>query len=154
MDALIIFCATYLIWAILVAGVVYVFFTHELKRFVVSAVASLGLAFVLGRAAEMLWYNPRPFVVGDFAPLIPHAANNGFPSDHMLMAATIASIVFVYNRRLGVVLGAAAVAVGAARVLAGVHHVVDLAGAALIAVAVVALVEYTLTAFSRRHTTN
>ena len=60
----------------------------------------------------------------------------------MLLAATVASIVFVYNRTLGACLWVLAVLVGISRVMAGVHHIVDIFAAALIAVIAVAVVEY------------
>lgn len=46
----------------------------------------------------------------------------------------IASVVFVYSRKLGVVLGILALTVGLARVAAYVHHPIDILGGILIAV--------------------
>ena len=154
MDTLIIFCAQYLIWFIATAALVYLFISKEWKRLGILAALSLALAYAAGKLAGLLWYNARPFVVDNFTPLIAHAANNGFPSDHMLMGATIASIVFVYNRTLGLVLWALALAVGLARVAAGIHHPVDLAGSIAVAIVAVAAVNYALMLASARHTTN
>ncbi len=67
-------------------------------------------------------------------PLITHAADNGFPSDHTLLTMTIASILFLYNKRLGIVLAILAVIVGYSRVLAKVHHPVDIFGSIVIAI--------------------
>lgn len=144
MDTVIIFGAKYLIWLVVLAALAYLFFSPEWKRLGIFAAVSLAVAYVVGLIAGMLWYNPRPFVVDGTTPLVAHAANNGFPSDHMLMGATIASIIFVYNRTLGLVLWVLALAVGFARVAAGVHHLVDLAGAIVISICVVAAVEYLL----------
>ena len=154
MDTLIIFCAQYLIWFIATSALVYLFISKEWKRLGILAALSLALAYAAGKLAGLLWYNARPFVVDNFTPLIAHAANNGFPSDHMLMGATIASIVFVYNRTLGLVLWALALAVGLARVAAGIHHPVDLAGSIAVAIVAVAAVNYALMLASARHTTN
>lgn len=142
MDALIIFCATYLVWGIVGVALVYLFFSHEWKRFSVFAAVSLVVAYGVGKLAEMLWYNTRPFVVDGTTPLIAHAANNGFPSSHTLLAATIASIIFVYNRKLGTVLWVLALAVGLSRVAAHIHHLIDIAGSVVIAVVVVWAIEY------------
>ena len=147
MDTLIIFVAEYLIWVIPAAALVYLFVSKEWKRLGILAAASLALAYAAGKVAGLLWYNPRPFVSDGVTPLFTHAANNGFPSDHMLMGATIAAIVFVYNRTLGVALWALALAVGLARVAAGIHHLVDLAGSIIIAVVVVAVAEYVCSRF-------
>ncbi|MEK7506824.1 MAG: phosphatase PAP2 family protein [Patescibacteria group bacterium] len=101
---------------------------------------ALALTFIVGRIGGWLYDNPRPFVAGDFAPLIPHAANNGFPSDHLLLTGVFSAIVFYYNRWLGAAFWILAFIIGAARVYAGVHHWADIIGAAGIAVACVWLI--------------
>jgi len=50
------------------------------------------------------------------------------------LVATIASIVFVFNKKLGIVIMVLAVIVGYSRVLAQIHHPLDIAGSVLIAV--------------------
>ncbi|MES2203318.1 MAG: phosphatase PAP2 family protein [Patescibacteria group bacterium] len=140
MNTLIILCAQYLIWAIVIAGFVYLVQSPLRKKMVLFAAAALAASYVVAKVIGWFWYDPRPFVSDGITPLIAHAANNGFPSDHMLFGATIASIVFVYNRPLGIVLWVLALTVGIARILAGVHHTADIVGAALIAAAAVALV--------------
>ena len=67
-------------------------------------------------------------------PLFPHIADNGFPSDHTLLTMTIAAIIFVYNRKLGILLAIFSLIIGFSRVAAGVHHALDIIGAAVIAV--------------------
>ena len=53
------------------------------------------IALILGH----LYYNPRPFVVGNFTPLISHSVDNGFPSDHVLLASAIASILYFFSKK-------------------------------------------------------
>ncbi|MBM3205141.1 hypothetical protein FJZ48_04175, partial [Candidatus Uhrbacteria bacterium] len=55
--------------------------------------------FILSRIASRLYFHPRPFVVEGVAPLIPHAPDNGFPSDHALLSFTISAIVFTQNKK-------------------------------------------------------
>jgi membrane-associated phospholipid phosphatase len=57
---------------------------------------------------------------------------------------TVAAVVWVYHRRTGLLLALIGVAVGSARVLAGVHHPIDIAGSTLIAVLATAIVWYLL----------
>ena len=45
-------------------------------------VTAYGVPLVGGAA----WVDPRPFVVDGRAPLVPHADDNGFPSDHTTVA--------------------------------------------------------------------
>ncbi|MDD5692480.1 MAG: phosphatase PAP2 family protein [Candidatus Omnitrophica bacterium] len=95
---------------------------------------SLPLIFIISEIAGRLYYNPRPFVVGNFEPLISHKSDNGFPSHHALLASAISTIVFIFNRRTGIVLWALALFVGSSRVYAGVHHIIDIAGGILISI--------------------
>lgn len=99
------------------------------KRFLLQALVGGIVAILLAKVASWLYYNPRPFVVGHFTPYFPHPINNGFPSDHTLFTSYLAFLVLSYNRKLGVALLAVAVAVGLARVTAGVHHLIDILGA-------------------------
>lgn len=103
-------------------------------KMIVFAVPSLLLTYVLGLLGNHLYVDPRPFVVGHFAPPLPHAPDNGFPSDHTLLLAGLAAVASYWNRRLGIVLWIFAAAVAAARVAIGLHHPIDVIGSAVIAV--------------------
>ncbi len=97
-------------------------------RMALFAIPAGILAYALGKLGSAFYYDPRPFVVGHFTPLIAHAANNGFPSDHTLLAAALASVGMFWDRRLGVVLWLLAILIATARVYVGVHHTVDVVG--------------------------
>lgn len=104
------------------------------KQFIIFSAATAILSYVIAKVSSHFINDPRPFVVEHVKPLIAHAADNGFPSDHMLLAMAIASVVFVYNRKYGIVLAIVAVFIGVSRVLAKVHHVEDIVGSAVIAI--------------------
>jgi len=100
----------------------------------VQAVVSLVIAAVLIKVAAALHTDLRPFVVDpSIKPLFPHPADNGFPSDHTALAATVALLVMIYRRSLGAALLVASIFVGAARVAARVHHGQDIVAGVLIA---------------------
>ena len=124
----------------LFSPVIALYFFHKAPggtKFDIATFAffSLPLTFILSLVAKELYFNPLPFVVGGFEPLIPQDPSNGFPSDHTLLLAAIASIfTFVYkNKRVALVLWIITLLVGAARMYVGVHHSVDIVGAILIA---------------------
>lgn len=142
MENLIIFGARYLTAVMIVIAVVY-FFRQSRKRKIemtVFAIVTLPAIYLASRIASLLYFNPRPFVVGPpaggFVPLIEHANNNGFPSDHTLLSVAIAMVIFFYNKKLGSLLLLLALLVGTARVLAGVHHALDIFGSFAIAIVV------------------
>ena len=98
------------------------------------------LALALARVGGHLYDDPRPFVTGHLRPLFPHAPDNGFPSDHALLTSFLAFALWRWSRPLAGGLFVNALLVGGARVLAHVHHVIDILGSfafALVAVLVV-----------------
>ena len=100
----------------------------------VHAVVALVSVVLLIQLAAATHADPRPFVVDPSTrPLFAHPPDNGFPSDHTTLAATVALLVMIYRRWLGVVLLAASVLVGVARVAAHVHHGQDIVAGLLIA---------------------
>lgn len=114
------------------------------KNIVRFALFSLPLTYLLGLLARMLYYNPRPFFKENFAPLIPHLANNGFPSDHTLLLAGLATLVSIFNQKWSIPLWSITVIVGIARILAGVHHVLDIVASIGIALISGSLVYFVL----------
>lgn len=142
MTAFFIFSAKYLFVLPIVILAVYFFMRprREWKLLAIFAVSSAALAYALAKLGGLVYYDPRPFVVGGFTPLIAHAADNGFPSDHALLVSAIAMIGTLWNGKLGAALWILAAIVAAARVYVGVHHVADVIGAAAMAVAATCVV--------------
>ncbi|SCG72652.1 phosphatase PAP2 family protein [Micromonospora humi] len=103
--------------------------------------ASLGIAFLLGRAVAALSTEVRPFQTHHVHQLIPHAAGPSLPSDHATAAFALALAVGAFlSRRWGAVLTALAAIIGFARVWTGVHYPGDVAAGALVAAVAVAVV--------------
>ena len=135
LDLLAIFCAKYLIaFSLILAAAAFLRLSRDKQRsMIIFAAITLPIIYLTAVIAGYFYNNPRPFVVLHFVPLIPHGNDNGFPSDHMLLASTLASIWTIYNRRIGLVLGVLALFIGIARVYAGVHHPVDIIGSVIVA---------------------
>ena len=95
--------------------------------------------------AGTLHVDPRPFVQDPSSPpLFPHAADNGFPSDHGAAGGLLAALVTAHKRALGAVVAAGAVLIAAARVAAHVHHVQDVIAGLAIGAAAGALAVWTI----------
>ncbi len=133
MTAIIVFAAKYLIVLPVVIAIGYIFITNRKRDYLTYAVIVLIVSYAFGFAAGQLYNNPLPFVVENVAPLIAHVANNGFPSDHVLLAGALAGIVTAFNLPLGIFLWLIAVLIGIGRVLALVHHPIDIIASLLIA---------------------
>lgn len=135
MDTLIIFLGSYLHFFIIATALLSVIFaSSKIRLEYVSFLIFVGLlAYLLGELVGMVIYNPRPFVVLDVIPLIPHDPTNGFPSTHALVSISIAFAVFIFNKKLGFVLFLLAILVGAGRVFAQIHSVEDVLGSVVVA---------------------
>lgn len=136
MDTLVAAVAQYLPLLIpVVAAVVWWFLPRPDKvTLALQAVLALGAAYALISLAGAVYQDPRPFVVDPTqVPLFPHAPDNGFPSDHTALGATVALLVLPYRRGVGALLLVASVLAGLARVAARVHHVPDIAGGLVLA---------------------
>lgn len=136
MDLLIIFAAKYLIFFLGIAWFASLLLIPKAKMkvyFVFIAVAFV-LAMIGDKIFGVLYNNPRPLVVDGITPLVKHAADNGFPSGHTLFSMMFATTAFNYNRKVGVILAVFAIVVGFARVLANVHHMIDIFGSVVLAV--------------------
>lgn len=139
MDPLIIFGAKYLvvISALITLTLIGVIPHRERVRFVILLIISLPIAYVLAKIGGHIYWNDRPFVVGNFTPLVEHGVDNGFPSDHTLLASSLAAVVTLVRPKIGALLWLFAIIIGISRVLAGVHHALDVVGAMAIAVVAV-----------------
>lgn len=136
MNLLIVISAKYLIYVLIVASLVFLLSReNELrKKIAFVAILAVPFAYIIGKILSLFYYSTRPFVSGHYTPLISHAANNGFPSDHALLSFTIASIIFMFNRKLGFGFFLVGAAISLARILAGIHSPIDILGGLLVGI--------------------
>ncbi len=148
-----IFTATYLVFveAVIALGAVAFALYRQPRREVVRWVITAGITGVMAEVFTQIggaiYNDPRPFVVRHFHPLIAHIADNGFPSDHALLAAFL--VVCVLRTRFWravPVVTTLAVLVDWARVGAGIHHPIDVIGSAVF-VALGAVIAVAVTPF-------
>jgi undecaprenyl-diphosphatase len=134
MDILILIIAKYLVFVSAAIAVLYFLKQPRprKKEMLIFAAILLPVSYFVAKIISHFYFDPRPFVVGHFTPLLSHAADNGFPSDHTLFGAAIAAVIFRFSRKMGIFLLFLAIFVGLARVFAGVHHISDILGSIII----------------------
>jgi len=130
MDMFIVFCAKYLI---IVIGLFALGYWLTLPRKQKTEVLIMGVvagivAFILAKTGSAMFVDPRPFVSDDVTPLFAYTADNGFPSDHTLLGMVITMALLSVSRKWAVKLFVLTVIICASRVLAGVHHPIDIVG--------------------------
>jgi undecaprenyl-diphosphatase len=149
MDTFIIFCAKYLIWLELAAVAGFILWRIPWREWLTFVLPVLPVSFIAARALSLVYWSDRPFTQGTQA-LLQHAADNGFPSDHMLLAGTLAAIVLYYDRLWGAFFFAVALLVGMSRVAAGVHSVLDIIASAVVALCAIGVVHLARSYFLKR----
>lgn len=117
----------------IILAVVWFRLSWPLKRqAVLVAIGGVVITVILALIGSKLFNNPRPFVAGNFTPYFAHGNDNGFPSDHTLLAGLIGWLALCYSRKFGAIVLSIAALIGASRVIAGVHHFSDIIGALVI----------------------
>lgn len=124
------FVAEYLYGLVILGAVIYLVWQYRSRwlELIIAAFCIGGIAYLLAKLTANWISDPRPFVETGKAPLIPGALDNGFPSDHTLLVAAVATVVSLANWKIGLIIWALALVIGLARVYAGVHHLLDIAG--------------------------
>ena len=143
-DLLILFCASYLPYIIGLGVLIWLWGRRSIIR---SIIFDLAVIAVLARGVftEIIRYfydRPRPFEVLDVYQVIDHSAGGSLPSGHAAFFFAIAAAVFYHDRRLGIIFGGAAVLIGVARVMGGIHYPLDIIVGALVGILSAVLVYY------------
>lgn len=104
----------------------------------ITALLAAGSALFVNQLITRVWLRPRPFVTHPVTVhlLLPRNGDPSFPSDHAAAAIAIAVVLIATHRRFGTLALLVAACIGYARVYVGVHYPGDVAGGAIIGLAV------------------
>ncbi|MHC1757893.1 MAG: undecaprenyl-diphosphatase [Methanosarcina sp.] len=135
LDTTVIFAAQYLIYVF----AIYLAYTWLAKNEYRQEALFAGYASILGLGINFIitlfYFHPRPFMVPTGTLLITHAAESSFPSDHatVMFSVSLMLLTFISLRRSGAIFFMLALMSGIARVYAGLHFPMDIAGSLLVA---------------------
>jgi undecaprenyl-diphosphatase len=153
-QAIVIVAKYFIVFSVLLAFWTFVEQPRDKKKeFILIGIIGAVFAVALAKLGGHFYYDTRPFVAGHFTPYFYHAPDNGFPSDHTLLASFLMFLSIRYSKKFGVVLLLLAVAIGLARVQAGVHHFTDIIGSFVCSGIGVFLAIYITKRINNRHTT-
>ncbi len=116
--------ANYFIYASLLILAALWFRRSGLRGGLAAGIGAL-LALGIGQLLGSVFPESRPFVVDHFTPLIAHAPDGSFPSDHLLVLGAVAGGCLLSSRPLAALATGLAVLVAVARVYVGIHHPID-----------------------------
>ena len=107
------------------------------RKAAVAALAAVACALLLNALIGMVWYHARPFAIGVGHAFLRHAPTSSFPSNHATIMFTTALVLASSGvpsaRRIGLCMLPLASIVAWARVFAGVHWPLDMAGGIVMA---------------------
>lgn len=135
LDTLGIVLANYLPYILLLS--LLVFLIVNVKKYLRMIIQSV-LAGVLARfgiVGLIRWLLPRarPFVNNDINLLFEHNTSS-FPSGHAAVFFAISTIVFYYNKRIGILFFLVSILIILARVFSGIHWPSDILAGAVVGI--------------------
>ena len=138
LDAAGIFFAEYAEYVLL--GSLAIFLLVHTKKYwpmVWRAFAAAILSrFIIAEVTRFFLHRPRPFIEQNVNLLVlGENPYNSFPSGHATFYFALATVIYLYNKKLGLIFFAAAFLISLARVFAGVHWPTDILGGAVIGIA-------------------
>lgn len=135
LDTVMIFAAKYIVY-IFGLYLVYIWLARSKYRqgvlfAVYAALLGLGINSIIG----LFYFHPRPFMIPTGTLLIAYASETSFPSDHATIMFSIALMFLAFKdlRRSGSILFIFSFISGLARIYAGLHFPMDVAGSLLVA---------------------
>jgi undecaprenyl-diphosphatase len=105
------------------------------KTVLLGATEAAILGLTINQLIGLIYFHPRPYMVGLCTPLFPHGPETSFPSDHATLMFAAAFYLLQARRWPAcgvVVLMGAAVLTAWARVYSGVHFPFDMAGSLVV----------------------
>jgi len=139
-DAIIVFCASYLAYILIAVFAVFLIFfvsarREQIELLVVAFIATAVARGVITEAVRLFYHRPRPFLTLPAHKLIDDTAWS-FPSGHATFFFALSTAVYLYDKKWGTGFFIATVLITVGRVAAGVHYPSDILGGALIGIGV------------------
>lgn len=144
-DSIIIFSAKYLPYLIVAALVLFLVFSRDRRRefkMIFYAIVSAVLArLIITELIRYFYPHPRPFEVFNFVPLIYDYASS-FPSGHAAFFFALATIIFIFHKKWGIVYFLGSFIIVLSRIMAGIHWPVDILGGMVVGIGSAILINF------------
>lgn len=145
-DIIVIFLAKYLQYLLAILFLAFLFFIQKKNKekihiFLITIFSALVARIAIVELIRIFYHRPRPFVIYDVHQLIPENGYS-FPSGHSAFFFAIATAIYFYNKKLGIVFFIAAIFMNLSRVIAGVHYPSDIIGGAIVGIITAWLIHF------------
>ena len=102
------------------------------QRAILQALIALFVANVILKLCNLRYFRPRPFVDHEVNLLFYSPTDSSFPSNPATVGFSVATAIWLYNRRLGASLLVLATLFGLSRIYCGVHYPLDVIAGVLL----------------------
>jgi len=139
LDALAIFCASYLQYVLGLALAIFLLLgktrPERIKNYWMVGLAFLAAGIsrlVFCEIIKLLVNRPRPFEVHQVVQLISYEVGQSFPSGHAAFFFALAMAVYFFNKRASWWFFVGAALIGLSRIYVGIHYPSDILAGALV----------------------
>ncbi|MBK5092707.1 MAG: phosphatase PAP2 family protein [Actinobacteria bacterium] len=105
-------------------------------RCLICALIAVVVSMVILFALNSMFFRPRPFTTHPVHLLLYHNTDSAFPSNAATLALALSFAVLFYNRKVACIMLALSLYLGLARIAAGVHYPLDVAGGILLGLSI------------------
>ena len=151
-DTLIVFLASYLQYFLVAVFLALLYMSTYSKRDKIYVFWTTTISIIIARLGvteiiRFFYHRPRPFVTLEVNKLLSSGwfysdTEWSFPSGHSAFFFAMATALYLYNKKWGIGFFIAAIVMNISRIVAGVHYPSDIAGGAVVGMAVAYLVFY------------
>ncbi|MCX6706551.1 MAG: phosphatase PAP2 family protein [Candidatus Woesearchaeota archaeon] len=121
-DYIAVFLAVYLIFGF----AILILLRINNKKLLITAALSSLLAFESKHLISLFYFRPRPFMDHTVNLIVNRLSDSSFPSNHASVSFAIATSIFFYDRKLGIIAFVMAGLIAVSRVFVGVHYPFDI----------------------------
>jgi len=136
LDKIAIFCAKFLPYILI--GSLFILLIKNFKKYykiiIQALISGIFARFIIVEIIRFIWYRPRPFILNSVNLLINHSSSGSFPSGHASFFFALSTLIYLYNKKTGILFLIASFLISVSRVFCGVHWPFDILVGALIGV--------------------
>lgn len=112
------------------------------KKAFLLILLAIPISVLLIKGIHLFYFEPRPFIIHNFIPIVTEEADATFPSRHATIASVIAFSHMYFKSKWAPLLLFFAIWVGISRVYVGVHYPLDILGGFVTAAAALIIALY------------